>query len=241
MRARSTTCGGGRSRRKGRRSRPRWPIGVFSGPMMAPCSTGTWWSTPRRSHPPSPGAPARSTRLASAVWCRTRRMRRTRRSGPPGAPRSTTWALEPGRPIAGTKVDRVFIGSCTNSRMSDLRAAAAVARGRHVAEGVTAWVVPGSELVKRQAEAEGLDAVFRAAGFAWREPGCSMCVAANGERVAPGARSVSTSNRNLRGPARAWRPHPPGQPGDGGCGGGHGRDHRCEGAKSATASRWTAY
>ena len=107
--------------------------------------------------------------------------------------------LEPGRPIAGTKVDWVFVGSCTNSRISDLRAAAAIARGRHVAAGVTAWVVPGSERVKREAEREGLDQVFRDAGFAWREPGCSMCVAANGERVPPGARSVSTSNRNFVG------------------------------------------
>ena len=107
--------------------------------------------------------------------------------------------LEPGRPIAGTKVDWVFVGSCTNSRITDLRAAAAVARGRHVAPGVTAWVVPGSESVKRQAVAEGLDQVFRDAGFAWREPGCSMCVAANGERVPPGKRSVSTSNRNFVG------------------------------------------
>ena len=107
--------------------------------------------------------------------------------------------LEPGRGLAGTKVDWVFIGSCSNSRLSDLREAAAVARGRHVAEGVTAWVVPGSERVKRDAEAEGLDRVFREAGFAWREPGCSMCVAANGERVPPGQRSVSTSNRNFVG------------------------------------------
>jgi 3-isopropylmalate/(R)-2-methylmalate dehydratase large subunit len=107
--------------------------------------------------------------------------------------------LEPGQKIAGTKVDWVFVGSCTNSRISDLRAAAAVAKGRHVAPGVTAWVVPGSERVKRDAESEGLDQIFRDAGFAWREPGCSMCVAANGERVPPGARSVSTSNRNFVG------------------------------------------
>ena len=107
--------------------------------------------------------------------------------------------LEPGRPLAGTKVDWVFIGSCANARLSDLRDAAALARGRRVADGVTAWVVPGSERVKRDAEAEGLDAVFRAAGFQWREPGCSMCVAANGERVPPGARAVSTSNRNFVG------------------------------------------
>jgi len=107
--------------------------------------------------------------------------------------------LEPGRPIEGTPVDWVFIGSCTNGRLSDLRDAAAIVRGRRVAAGVTAWVVPGSERVKRDAEAEGLDRLFREAGFAWREPGCSMCVAANGERVPPGARSVSTSNRNFVG------------------------------------------
>ncbi len=107
--------------------------------------------------------------------------------------------LRPGQPIAGTKIDWVFIGSCTNGRLSDLRQAAAVLGGRRVAPGVTAWVVPGSERVKRDAEAEGLDRLFRDAGFAWREPGCSMCVAANGERVPPGARSVSTSNRNFVG------------------------------------------
>jgi 3-isopropylmalate/(R)-2-methylmalate dehydratase large subunit len=107
--------------------------------------------------------------------------------------------LQPGRPIAGTKVDWVFIGSCTNSRISDLRAAAAISRNRHVADHVTAWVVPGSVGVKRQAEAEGLDRVFLDAGFQWREPGCSMCVAANGETVPSGARSVSTTNRNFVG------------------------------------------
>ncbi len=107
--------------------------------------------------------------------------------------------LEPGAPIAGTAIDRVFIGSCTNSRLSDLRAAAAVAKRGKVAPHVTAWVVPGSERVKREAEAEGLDRVFRAAGFAWREPGCSMCLAANGETVPSGQRCVSTSNRNFVG------------------------------------------
>lgn len=107
--------------------------------------------------------------------------------------------LEPGAPIAGTPVDRVFIGSCTNSRLSDLRAAAEVVRGRRVAAGVRAWVVPGSERVKRDAVAEGLDKVFTDAGFEWREPGCSMCLAANGETVAPGQRSISTSNRNFVG------------------------------------------
>jgi 3-isopropylmalate/(R)-2-methylmalate dehydratase large subunit len=107
--------------------------------------------------------------------------------------------LKPGAPIAGTPVDWVFIGSCTNSRLSDLRAAAEVARGRKVAPGVRAWVVPGSETVKREAVAEGLDKLFIEAGFEWREPGCSMCLAANSETVAPGQRSVSTSNRNFVG------------------------------------------
>jgi 3-isopropylmalate/(R)-2-methylmalate dehydratase large subunit len=107
--------------------------------------------------------------------------------------------LKGGAPIAGTPVDWVFIGSCTNSRLSDLRAAAEVARGRKVAPGVRAWVVPGSETVKRDAVAEGLDRLFIDAGFEWREPGCSMCLAANGETVAPGQRSVSTSNRNFIG------------------------------------------
>ena len=107
--------------------------------------------------------------------------------------------LEPGQPISGTPVDWVFIGSCTNSRLSDLREAASVVRGRRVAPDVTAWVVPGSVKVKRDAEAEGLDRIFRDAGFAWRQPGCSMCVAANGEQVPPGARCVSTSNRNFVG------------------------------------------
>src|SRR3981081_1933337 len=107
--------------------------------------------------------------------------------------------LEPGAPIIGTPVDWVFIGSCTNSRLSDLRAAAEVARGRKVARGVRAWVGPGSETVKRDAVAEGLDKLFTDAGFEWREPGCSMCLAANGETVPPGQRSVSTSNRNFIG------------------------------------------
>jgi 3-isopropylmalate/(R)-2-methylmalate dehydratase large subunit len=107
--------------------------------------------------------------------------------------------LEPGRAIAGTPVQWVFIGSCNNSRMSDLEAAAGVVRGRHVAAGVSAWVVPGSEAVKLEAEAAGLDKVFLDAGFEWREPGCSLCAASNGEQVPPQARCVSTSNRNFVG------------------------------------------
>jgi 3-isopropylmalate/(R)-2-methylmalate dehydratase large subunit len=107
--------------------------------------------------------------------------------------------LVPGRPIEGTPIDWVFIGSCTNSRISDLRAAASVVNGRKVAPNVRAWVVPGSTSVKRQAEAEGLDAIFRKAGFEWREPGCSMCLGANGDVLPQGQRSVSTSNRNFVG------------------------------------------
>ncbi|WP_292966657.1 3-isopropylmalate dehydratase large subunit [Novosphingobium sp. UBA1939] len=116
--------------------------------------------------------------------------------------------LEPGQPIAGTPIQRVFIGSCTNSRIEDLRAAAAVIDGRHVAEGVNAMVVPGSGLVKRQAESEGLDRVFLQAGFEWREPGCSMCLGMNPDRLAPGERSASTSNRNFEGrQGRGGRTH----------------------------------
>jgi 3-isopropylmalate/(R)-2-methylmalate dehydratase large subunit len=107
--------------------------------------------------------------------------------------------LTPGTPIAGTKIDWVFIGSCANSRLSDLHDAAKVVQGRKVADGVNAWVVPGSEEVKRAAEGAGLDRVFKEAGFQWREPGCSLCVAANGDRVPKGARAVSTSNRNFVG------------------------------------------
>lgn len=107
--------------------------------------------------------------------------------------------LKPGQHLDGLPVDWVFIGSCANSRISDLREAAKVLGGRRVAEGVTAWIVPGSEEVKRQAEAEGLRDMFLDAGFQWREPGCSMCVAANGERIPEGARVASTSNRNFIG------------------------------------------
>jgi len=106
-------------------------------------------------------------------------------------------ALVAGQPIAGTRLDRVFIGSCTNSRIEDLRVAAAIARGRRVAPHVRAIVVPGSGLVKRQAEAEGIDTILRAAGLDWREPGCSMCVGMNADRLLPGERCAATSNRNF--------------------------------------------
>jgi len=107
--------------------------------------------------------------------------------------------LEAGQPIAGQKIDVVFIGSCTNSRMTDLRAAASVMEGRKVNPGVRMMVVPGSQEIKRQAEAEGLDRVFREAGAEWREAGCSMCIAMNGDQLSPGQYSVSTSNRNFEG------------------------------------------
>jgi 3-isopropylmalate/(R)-2-methylmalate dehydratase large subunit len=107
--------------------------------------------------------------------------------------------LQPGAAIAGTKIDWIFIGSCANSRLSDLRLAAQVVGDRKVAPGVRAWVVPGSEAVMREAQREGLDRVFKTAGFEWREPGCSLCLAANGEFVGPGERCLSTSNRNFVG------------------------------------------
>ncbi len=114
----------------------------------------------------------------------------------------TYMGLQPGKPLNDIAVDKVFIGSCTNSRIEDMREAAAVVRklGRKVARNVKlALVVPGSGLVKEQAEREGLDTVFKAAGFEWREPGCSMCLAMNADRLEPGERCASTSNRNFEG------------------------------------------
>jgi 3-isopropylmalate/(R)-2-methylmalate dehydratase large subunit len=122
----------------------------------------------------------------------------------PAARRALERALEymdlrPGQPILGQKVDVVFVGSCTNGRISDLRLAAAVMKGRRVAEGVRMMVVPGSDEVKRQAEREGLNEIFRAAGAEWREAGCSMCIAMNGDQLTPGQYAISTSNRNFEG------------------------------------------
>jgi len=116
--------------------------------------------------------------------------------------------LEPGTAVRDVQVDTVFIGSCTNSRIEDLRSAASVLHGRHVRPGLRALVVPGSHRVKAQAEAEGLDAVFVAAGFEWREPGCSMCLAMNPDKLSPGERCASTSNRNFEGrQGRGGRTH----------------------------------
>jgi 3-isopropylmalate/(R)-2-methylmalate dehydratase large subunit len=107
--------------------------------------------------------------------------------------------LAPKTPLVEIPVQRVFIGSCTNGRIEDLRAAAAIAKGRRVASGVNAIVVPGSGLVKYQAEEEGLDRIFREAGFEWREPGCSMCLAMNADKILPGEHCAATSNRNFEG------------------------------------------
>jgi 3-isopropylmalate/(R)-2-methylmalate dehydratase large subunit len=126
-----------------------------------------------------------------------------------GAERALEYmALEPGTPIQEISIDRVFIGSCTNSRIGDLRAAAAVVAGRRVAQSVDAMVVPGSQQVRKQAEAEGLDRVFREAGFDWRVAGCSMCLGMNPDILAPGERCASTSNRNFEGrQGRGGRTH----------------------------------
>ena len=116
--------------------------------------------------------------------------------------------LTPGTPIAEIKIDTVFLGSCTNGRIEDLRAAAAIVKGHHVATKIRAMVVPGSQAVKRQAESEGLDLVFKSAGFEWREPGCSMCLAMNPDILQPGERCASTSNRNFEGrQGRGGRTH----------------------------------
>jgi 3-isopropylmalate/(R)-2-methylmalate dehydratase large subunit len=116
--------------------------------------------------------------------------------------------LAPGTPLAGLPIDRVFLGSCTNARIEDLRAAAQAVRGRHVAARVRAMVVPGSQQVKAQAEREGLDQVFRAAGFEWRNAGCSMCLGMNDDVLGPGERCAATSNRNFEGrQGRGGRTH----------------------------------
>ena len=107
--------------------------------------------------------------------------------------------LEPGTPIGEIKIDKVFVGSCTNGRIEDLRAAAKVIEGKRIADHVEALIVPGSGLVKNQAEEEGLDKIFIDAGFEWREPGCSMCLAMNPDKLKPGERCASTSNRNFEG------------------------------------------
>ena len=124
-------------------------------------------------------------------------------------------ALKPGQKLADVPIDVVFIGSCTNGRIEDIRAAAAVAKGRHVAAGVQALVVPGSGQVKKQAEDEGLDRILLEAGFEWRDPCCSMCLGMNPDKLTPGQRCASTSNRNFEGRQGVGWPHAPGVAGDG--------------------------
>jgi 3-isopropylmalate/(R)-2-methylmalate dehydratase large subunit len=134
--------------------------------------------------------------------------------------------LQPGKPMEGIKVDVCFIGSCTNGRISDLREAAKFAQGRHVANGIKAFVVPGSERVKKQAEAEGLHNIFVEAGFEWREPGCSMCLAMNPDKLQGRQLSASSSNRNFKGSARlVVRSHPADEPSNGGCRSHHRSSH----------------
>ena len=140
--------------------------------------------------------------------------------------------LTAGMTLTDIKVDHVFIGSCTNGRIEDLRAAAAIAKGKKVAAGVNAIVVPGSGLVKEQAEEEGLDKMFLEAGFEWRDPGCSMCLAMNADKLEEGERCASTSNRNFEGrQGRGGRTHLV-SPGDGGGCGGHRASDGCEDALS---------
>ncbi len=136
--------------------------------------------------------------------------------------------LKGGEKIADLAIDRVFIGSCTNGRIEDLRAAAKIAEGRKVSERVAAMVVPGSGLVKAQAEAEGLDKIFLAAGFEWREPGCSMCLAMNPDKLAARRALRLDLEPQFRGPPGLQGPHAFGFAGDGGGGGDRGAVCRCE-------------
>ena len=142
---------------------------------------------------PGPGRAGRPAGARSGRAATTKPIARR----PPA--RWNTWTCSPASRSTRSQLDRVFIGSCTNGRIEDLRAAAAVVRGYHVADRVGAMVVPGSGQVKRQAEAEGLDRIFREAGFEWREAGCSMCLAMNPDKLSPGERCASTSNRNFEG------------------------------------------
>ena len=169
--------------------------GEGSRAMTTPASTARSCSMPATWNRRSLGAPTRATWPASTAGCRTRTTIRRRAEGLRRA--IDYMGLAPGMALAGLPVDRVFIGSCTNNRLPDLEAAAAIVRGRKVAPGVTAMVVPGSGAVKRAAEAAGLDNVFRDAGFVWGEAGCSMCVGSNGDRGLPGERCISTTNRNF--------------------------------------------
>ena len=156
----------------------------------------TWGTRPDMVEPVTGRVPDPATRVVR------------RRRAAPWSARSRTWDWRPARAIAGVPIDRVFIGSCTNARLEDLRAAASVARGHHVNKRVRALVVPGSQKVKADAEREGLDRIFADAGFEWREPGCSMCLGMNDDVLGEGERCASTSNRNFEGrQGRGGRTH----------------------------------
>ena len=145
------------------------------------------------------GHQPRAGRLGDRAACRCPTRSPTRTSASPRRHRSPIWASRAARRSPTSPINRVFIGSCTNGRIEDLRAAARIIEGKTVNGNVNAMIVPGSGLVKEQAEAEGLDRIFLAAGFEWREPGCSMCLAMNPDKLQPGERCASTSNRNFEG------------------------------------------
>ncbi len=169
----------------------------------------------------SPGAPAPRTSSRSPAACRCRPRSPTRPSAPRRSRALDYMGLKGGEKITDITLDRVFIGSCTNGRIEDLRAVAKIVAGKQVNENVNAMIVPGSGLVKAQAEAEGLDKIFKAAGFEWREPGCSMCLAMNADKLAPGRALRLHLEPQFRGPAGPFGPHPSGVAAHGG-----GRGHR---------------
>ena len=174
-------------------------LGDSSIPTKARISTARSCSMPRSCRRSSPGAPApsRSSPSRAACRCPSEIADETKRKA---AERALDYmGLKGGEKITDITLDRVFIGSCTNGRIEDLRAVAKVVEGRKVNENVRAMIVPGSGLVKAQAEAEGLDQIFKDAGFEWREPGCSMCLGMNPDQLAPRERCASTSNRNFEG------------------------------------------
>ena len=250
--SRSATCRSrpARAAAWSRRTRRRSPISR-AGPMRrrarsstAPSRNGRRWrptadaafdrevtSMPRASRRSSPGAPAPRTRCRSTPACPIRRASRTRTAPSICARRSTTWASRRASKLTDIAVDRVFIGSCTNSRIEDLRAAAAVLAGR--TSKVPGLVSAGSSLIKRQAEEEGLDRIFRDAGLEWGESGCSMCVGINGDLVAPGRALRLDHQPQFPRPAGAGRAHASDVAGDGGgCGG-----HRPSRRRAAAARR----
>ena len=210
-------AGGARWPRRGMRSTAPSTGGAPSLPILAPRGTRPSHSTFQGWLPWSPGAPTPKRSCPSGSRFPDSRDEADPHRRAQGLRMLDYMGLRPGQSLLGLGVDVVFIGSCTNGRLEDLRAAAAVARGRRVASHVRALVVPGSGLVRRQAEQEGLDAVFRDAGFEWREAGCSMCLAMNGDRLLPGQRAASTSNRNFEGRQGPGGPDPSPVSGDGGC------------------------